>query len=169
MSKKYEIKRIMRVEHLGVSALGNSYYNVIFDDLTEARTRINGSVNIGIENSDLRDRAVAIFTTRAGRIWDIVPVLNLPDGTKYRWIVYLHHPQGGFGIDRALSLRDAEEILRRYSRDTFVYEQATASLYPYSEEDWEEAKEYEEIGCPFDYPSKVLSFGPKGGIKVENA
>lgn len=28
------------------------------------------------------------------------------------------------------------------------------------------AKEYESIGCPFDYPDRVLEHGPRGGVKV---
>jgi len=28
------------------------------------------------------------------------------------------------------------------------------------------AKEYEDIGCPFDYPDRVIERGPRGGIKV---
>lgn len=31
------------------------------------------------------------------------------------------------------------------------------------------AKEFEDIGCPFDYPSKVVERGPRGGVKIVNA
>jgi hypothetical protein len=88
---------------------------------------------------------------------------------KYRWIVYLREPMGGFEVAPAESIEHAKIQLKGYSMNTFTYEQASATLYPYSEEDWAEAKEYEEIGCPFDCPSKVMSFGPRGGIKMENA
>lgn len=87
---------------------------------------------------------------------------------NYRWIIYLHQPMGGFDVQRVSSIEEAKSALHQWSRDVYVYEQATASLYPYSKEDWAEAKEYEEIGCPFDYPSKVMEFGPRGGIKVES-
>lgn len=30
------------------------------------------------------------------------------------------------------------------------------------------AKEYENIGCPFDYPDKIIERGPMGGIKISN-
>lgn len=166
--KKYEIKTIMHVRRLGTSVYGNPYYEIIFDDFTSARTRIDGSINYDLQNSELHKEPVAIFTTRAGRIRNIVPVSKLPNDTKYRWIVYLHHPMTVFEVRRAVSIDDAKSLLQQYSEEAFVYEQATASLYPYSKEDWAEAKEYEEIGCPFDYPSKVMEFGPRGGIKVEN-
>lgn len=32
----------------------------------------------------------------------------------------------------------------------------------------ETAKEFEGIGCPFDYPDKIIERGPRGGIKVSN-
>jgi hypothetical protein len=89
--------------------------------------------------------------------------------TTYRWIMYAHQPLGGFDVFRVESIEHAKRALERYGRDTFVYEQATATLYPYTEEDWVEAEDFRETGCPFDYPSKVIERGPKGGMKVVNA
>lgn len=86
---------------------------------------------------------------------------------KYRWIVYLNHPMGGFRIERTTSIKAAKFAL--YAYDFGLYATPTATLYAYSEEAWEEAEEYREIGCPFDYPDKIMEFGPKGGIRVENA
>lgn len=88
---------------------------------------------------------------------------------QHRWIIYLHHPMGSFDVRREYSLSDCKRALRLYARDTFTYEQASASLYAYSEEAWSEAKEYEDVGCPFDCPDKLIEFGPKGGIRVTNA
>lgn len=31
----------------------------------------------------------------------------------------------------------------------------------------ESAREFQDVGCPFDYPSKVIERGPRGGIKIE--
>lgn len=97
--------------------------------------------------------------------------------TKYRWIAYYHHPLGGFEVERHTNLYTAGRGLVDYCENTgFYYDLqvngeygCTASLYPFTEEDWAEAKEYEEIGCPFDYPSKLLKRGPRGGVSVINA
>lgn len=85
------------------------------------------------------------------------------------WIVYLHNKMGGGSFDLAQvdSLRDAKEALRQYGKATSAYEQTSASLYPWSPEDWAGAQDYVEVGCPFDYPSYVIEWGPKGGLKVE--
>jgi hypothetical protein len=85
-----------------------------------------------------------------------------------KYIVYLHHPMGGFELATAYSIDDAKALLLRYAQDTYT-NNPTASLYPYSEEDWEGAVEYENIGCPFDYPQYLLEIGPRGGVKVEKA
>jgi len=175
--KKHEIKRIMHVRRLGTSLYGNPYFELIFDDFTSARTQINASINYEIENKDLWETDVAIFTTKAGRVWNIVPVDKLPDDTKYRWIAYFHNPLGGFDVERYESIEAAKAGLVSYCQDTGFYHDLQTSgqygcsgaLHPYSKEDWAEAKEYEEIGCPFDCPSKVMSRGPMGGVKVENA
>ncbi len=96
---------------------------------------------------------------------------------KVRWIVYLNHPMGGFEVIRAPSIESAKRALVRYCEDTGFYHDlqasgqygCSASLYPFTQEDWDEALEYEEIGCPFDYPSKIIERGPRGGVKVTNA
>lgn len=95
---------------------------------------------------------------------------------KFRWIVYLNQPMGGFEVERATSLEGAKQLLRNYSRNTGYYHDlqvsgqygCSAALYPYSDKDWAEAEEYAEIGCPFDYPSRALEHGPRGGVRVMN-
>jgi hypothetical protein len=90
--------------------------------------------------------------------------------SEYRYIVYLHQPfPGAFDIDRCTSIADAKRKLEQYGNDTCTYELATATLYAYSDEDWAEAEEHATIGCPFDYPWKVIEWGPRGGMKVVNA
>lgn len=64
---------IVKVVHLGASMMGNSYYRLVLDDGTSLRTQINGSVNIGIENSENLNRPVVVTTTKAGRVYDIQP------------------------------------------------------------------------------------------------
>lgn len=94
---------------------------------------------------------------------------NGKDIEKYRWIMYLHQPHSDFDLVRVRSLEEAKIELEAWSRSVFAYEQASATLYPYSMEDWAEAVEYREIGCPFNYPSKRITFGPRDGLVVENA
>lgn len=90
--------------------------------------------------------------------------------SDYRWIMYMHQPlPGAFEVTRCASLGDAREQLRQYGENTGFHEQVTASLYPYSAEDWAEAEEFATIGCPFDYPSKLIDRGPKGGMVITNA
>lgn len=87
-----------------------------------------------------------------------------------RYIVYLHNQVAGggsFEVCESESLADAKELLRGFARETYAYEQTSASLYPWSKEGWAEAREYAEIGCPFDYPSYLIEWGPRGGLKVE--
>jgi hypothetical protein len=89
--------------------------------------------------------------------------------TDYRWIMYMYQPMGSFDVTRVASLEQARAELERYGRETYVYEEATASLYPYSEEAWAEAESFRDTGNPFDYPSKVIERGPKGGMRIINA
>lgn len=91
------------------------------------------------------------------------------DLKTYRWIMYVRHPMGGFELSRVETLDHAALDVCQYTDNTGTYEGVTASLYPYSAEDWADAKEYEDTGCPFDYPSKLIEFGPRGGARITNA
>jgi hypothetical protein len=42
----------------------------------------------------------------------------------------------------------------------------SATLYAYSDEAWAEAEDFRRVGCPFDYPDRLLELGPRGGVKV---
>lgn len=95
----------------------------------------------------------------------------------FRWIMYLHQPMGGFDVIRIRSLKASKAALVEYGRNTGYYQDlqvsgeygCTGSLYPYTEEAWEEAEEYRETGCPFDYPSYAVRNGPRGGVRVVSA
>ena len=89
----------------------------------------------------------------------------------FRWIVYLHHrvPFGSFELDRAVSLADAQRLLREFDSNGGYDHESDASLYPYSEENWEDAKQFEDVGCPFNYPAYILEWGNRGAIRIERA
>lgn len=95
----------------------------------------------------------------------------------YRWIQYNHDPLGSFKVVRVTSLEAAKRELLDYCEATGFYADmlmvdgtygCNASLYPYNEEDWQGAEDFRDTGCPFGYPSKMLSIGPRGGVRVEN-
>lgn len=91
---------------------------------------------------------------------------------KYRWIMYLHTPMPGnvsVNLRRVTSLTNALLEVINFERDTDFYGQCGAVLYPYSEEDWENAEEFATTGIPFDYPVKVIERGPRGGMVIVDA
>lgn len=91
---------------------------------------------------------------------------------KYKYIMYLHTPMpGDIGVTlrRVTSLQGALLELANFELASGFADGCTASLYAYSEEDWAEAEEFATIGCPFDYPWKVIERGPRGGMRVVNA
>jgi hypothetical protein len=85
-----------------------------------------------------------------------------------RYIMYLHNSMGGFELDEATSIADARDLLLVAHRNSF-YQITYADLYMWTEEDWEEAKDFADTGCPFDYPMYLLEIGPRGGVRVEKA
>lgn len=92
----------------------------------------------------------------------------------WRWIMYLYNPLGGFELVRVHNFTEAREELRSYGENTGFYQDlqtngeygCSASLYPYSPEDWMEAERLRHEGCPFDYPSHLVRNGPRGGVSV---
>lgn len=88
---------------------------------------------------------------------------------EYEFIAYLHHEawSHSFELHRFRSEREALDYLRKQERETG--EQYSMSLYGYTTKDWWEAKGFETIGCPFDYPWKISERGPRGGLKLVNA
>jgi hypothetical protein len=87
---------------------------------------------------------------------------------KMRYIMYIHYSMGGFDLKQAASLSEVRQLLRNVRRNSGD-ENVSASLYPWSEEDWSSALEYATIGCPFDYPWKVVESGKRGGVVISNA
>lgn len=98
------------------------------------------------------------------------------NGTRpYRWIMYLHQPlPGAFDVQRVTSHEAAKAALIQYGKDTGFHQDLTVNgdygptgaLYPYTEENWESAEEYRDVGNPFDYPSYRVESGPRGGVRV---
>lgn len=75
--------------------------------------------------------------------------------------------------ERYPCLREAIAAFRKFVRGTgrdYYDPSGTARALLYlcgSAEEWAEAQKFAEIGCPFDYPSYILSIGPRGGIRRE--
>lgn len=89
----------------------------------------------------------------------------------FRWIMYTaQNIPGNISSDLTCvgSLADAKLDFAAYCA-TVGTDNCHARLYPYSDEDWASAEEFREIGCPFDYPSKLVQMGPRGGVTVVNA
>lgn len=93
---------------------------------------------------------------------------------KYRWILYLQNPVGGFDVMRVTSHNAAKLELLAYGKATGFYQDlqmtgeygCSGFLYPYTAEDWAEADRLRDTGCPFDYPSFLVKNGPRGGVRV---
>lgn len=94
----------------------------------------------------------------------------------YRWIMYLQQPMpsGSFALDRVQSFREARKRLVEYGRETGFHQDLTvygsygptATLYPYDRQSWKDAKEFEDVGNPFDYPSYLVESQEDGSVKV---
>lgn len=91
---------------------------------------------------------------------------------KYRWIMYLHTPMpgdAGVNLRRVTSLKAAKEEVLEFEENTGFRDECGAVLYPYSEENWEDAEEFATSGIPFDYPVKLIERGPRGGMVIIDA
>jgi hypothetical protein len=87
----------------------------------------------------------------------------------FRWISYsqLNIPGNvSFKLDRHKSIADAREAFETFCRNS-GYPDSSMTLYVYSGDAWDSAKSFEDIGCPFDYPTKMITRGPRNGIKIE--
>ncbi len=84
--------------------------------------------------------------------------------------MYAHHdiPTGRWELIGATSLVTCKDALEEFARNTGS-DQVSASLYAFDQAAWELAKEFEDIGCPFDYPCKLIQRGPRGALVVSNA
>lgn len=91
------------------------------------------------------------------------------ESTEYRWIAYTQQTIPGslsFDLSRHTSLAGAVEHVDQLSHE-WLYVDCSATLYAYSAEAWERAEEFRDIGCPFDYPDRLIERGPRGGWRVE--
>jgi hypothetical protein len=89
---------------------------------------------------------------------------------KHEYIMYLsmNFPgETGFSLRRVTSLTQALCEFENFKLNSGV--NASATLYPYSEEAWKEAEKFATVGCPFDHPSKVIENGPQGGTRIVDA
>lgn len=90
---------------------------------------------------------------------------------KYRWIMYSHQNIPGnvlSDLGRVTSLSEAKDAFKDYCNAVFTND-CSATLYPYNDEDWDEAVEFKDYGCPFDYPTYFIVRGPLDGIIFERA
>lgn len=68
------VKTIASLERLKLSTNGNPRFLVTFTDGTTAQTQTDASIGYSIENPEYRDVPVKVFTTPAGRIWNVETV-----------------------------------------------------------------------------------------------
>lgn len=88
-----------------------------------------------------------------------------------RWIMYASQVMPGntsFRLSCHQSLDWCKDSLAQFSREIYA-DDVYATLYPFTEEMWAEARKYEETGCPFDYPSKIIERGPRGALRIISA
>lgn len=87
---------------------------------------------------------------------------------KYKYIVYLmqNFPgQQSFDLFPARSIKHAKELYVDFC-ESVGNDDSSAFLYPWTPENWRDAVEFGEDGCPFDYPSLLIERGPRGGVAV---
>ena len=88
--------------------------------------------------------------------------------SKYQWIMYAQQNMAGgqsFDLSRVTSIGAAKSALETFAREV-CSDDVSATLYAYSDEAWTEAEDFRDVGCPFDYPDRLLELGPRGGVKV---
>ncbi len=96
---------------------------------------------------------------------------------RVRWVSYtMQNIPGNIlsDVNFHYSLTDALEAYVDYCRAVGT-DECSMSLYGLPEdadarvEMIEQAEDFEPYGCPFDYPSKIIERGPRGGVKLINA
>lgn len=91
-----------------------------------------------------------------------------------RWISYMQQNTPGntsFQLGFHSSLFEARLEFESFCRGVGT-DECSATLYwcgrPGLRENMiVEAKDFADIGCPFDYPDRLMTVGPRGGVKIE--
>lgn len=89
-----------------------------------------------------------------------------------RWIGYLkQNIPGSLSFEMVFydSLDLAKAAFAAYCRDV-GYDDCSMTLYFAGNDQamYDSAKEFENIGCPFDYPDRIIEHGPNGGVRILN-
>lgn len=92
-----------------------------------------------------------------------------------RWIGYTSQSIPGnpsFELGFYTSLDEAKEALLDFCKGVYSDEcsmtlYGTPSVWKERKEMIESAKDFKGVGCPFDYPDRIITRGPRGGIKIE--
>lgn len=90
--------------------------------------------------------------------------------SKNRWIMYASIVMPGNQSSKLTcheSLEWCKKSLESFSEQCGM-DTVYATLYAYSDDAWLSAREYEDIGIPFDCPDRIIERGPKGGLVVKN-
>lgn len=85
-----------------------------------------------------------------------------------RWIMYASANMPGnlsFQVTCHESLEWCVESLERFERACGM--DVSASLYVFDDEAWKAARKFQDVGCPFDYPDRLIERGSRGGWRVE--
>lgn len=82
-----------------------------------------------------------------------------------KWILYSAQDFGTEEITVHSSLKECEERIR-YNNSCTI-DCWNGRIYPYTEENWEDAMDFKDAGCPFDYPSYLVETGVRGGVSVK--
>lgn len=88
----------------------------------------------------------------------------------YRWIMYVSQNipcNVSFDLHRVRSLAEAREKFTQFC-DAVMSDNCTGTLYWYTDDAWSEAEDFRDIGCPFDYPDRIIERGPRNGVLVQN-
>jgi hypothetical protein len=116
-----------------------------------------------------RSGSMGTETLMSGRSLEIT--CNACQAAAPRWIVYLHVDAPGrdaFTVTAVENLKAARKALGVWSLG-MGEDSVSASLYPYSPEAWADAMDFRTVGCPFDYPSRIIERGPRGALRVVSA
>lgn len=135
------------------------------------------TVRYALDNGEVSTASEFMQSKTLKQARKLARIMAGEDLKTYRWIMYVYNPQGGFEVSRVETLDHAVLDLYQYTEATGYYYDlqvtgqygCSAVLYPYSADNWTDAKEYEGTGNPFDYPSKMIEFGPRGGARITSA